>query len=413
MKISSKIQKYNKHYNKRIRDEGLDFKGIPAGEGVNGIHSYPAMFHPRVVEKLIIQFSKENDQILDPFLGSGVSAVEVSVNNRKFVGYDINPLAILISKTRTTPLDKVSLEHGFNKILKYIEYKNDIHPSFMNIDFWFSKIRINDITKLISSINRLDNDLEKQFFKVCLSETIRTVSRTKSNEFKLVKRVKPCSKTTLYIFEKYVKKNVELLTNYYLKHKIKYKPIIELRNVLLSGIDIGDESISLLISSPPYGDSQTTVAYGQFSRLSLQWLGLPYDFDRISLGAKPKAIRNTIPSKSFYDIIGNIFNQDKKRAMHVFSFYYELYLCIKRLVCKVKKNGYLIFVVGNRTVKGVQLPTDIICAEMFESLECEHIETRERLIGNKRLPSMNSPTNICGEKSETMKYEYIVICRKQ
>ena len=33
------------------------------------------------------------------------------------------------------------------------------------------------------------------------------------------------------------------------------------------------ESVDLIVTSPPYGDSKTTVAYGQFSRLSSQWLG--------------------------------------------------------------------------------------------------------------------------------------------
>ncbi len=37
------------------------------------------------------------------------------------------------------------------------------------------------------------------------------------------------------------------------------------------------KSVNLVVTSPPYGDSKTTVAYGQFSRLSLQWLGLPDD----------------------------------------------------------------------------------------------------------------------------------------
>src|SRR5690606_9550546 len=37
---------------------------------------------------------------------------------------------------------------------------------------------------------------------------------------------------------------------------------------------IGQESVDLIVTSPPYGDSKTTVAYGQFSRLSSQWLEL-------------------------------------------------------------------------------------------------------------------------------------------
>ncbi|XZJ61947.1 hypothetical protein ACSXEL_17120 (plasmid) [Clostridium perfringens] len=50
-------------------------------------------------------------------------------------------------------------------------------------------------------------------------------------------------------------------------------------------------SFDLLITSPPYGDSKTTVAYGQFSRLSLQWLNLEMEMevnqlDNVMLGGK-------------------------------------------------------------------------------------------------------------------------------
>lgn len=38
--------------------------------------------------------------------------------------------------------------------------------------------------------------------------------------------------------------------------------------------EIGESSIDLIVTSPPYGDSRTTVAYGEFSRLSSQFLGL-------------------------------------------------------------------------------------------------------------------------------------------
>ena len=38
--------------------------------------------------------------------------------------------------------------------------------------------------------------------------------------------------------------------------------------------DIEDDSYDLIITSPPYGDSRTTVAYGEFSRLTLQWLNM-------------------------------------------------------------------------------------------------------------------------------------------
>ena len=45
-------------------------------------------------------------------------------------------------------------------------------------------------------------------------------------------------------------------------------------NNVIDLFDIPDLSIYLVITSPPYGDSRTTVAYGEYSRLSLQWLDL-------------------------------------------------------------------------------------------------------------------------------------------
>jgi len=64
-------------------------------------------------------------------------------------------------------------------------------------------------------------------------------------------------------------------------------------------------------------------------------------------------------------------------------------------------------------VKGVELPTDKICASFFSQFGFVHIITLVREISNKRMPSENSPSNIKGEKSGTMKYEYIVILQKK
>jgi hypothetical protein len=48
---------------KRFRDESFDFKEIPAGSGVYGIHPYPAMFHFLVVRKLLKEFSKRGELV--------------------------------------------------------------------------------------------------------------------------------------------------------------------------------------------------------------------------------------------------------------------------------------------------------------------------------------------------------------
>jgi len=173
------------------------------------------------------------------------------------------------------------------------------------------------------------------------------------------------------------------------------------------------ESIDLVLTSPPYGDSRTTVAYGQFSRLSLRWLGFEENVDRTSLGNTPKLIASGLPSPLLYECLQNIRARDEKRAREVFSFYKDLFDSIRAIGEKVRVNGYVCFVVGNRTVKSEELPTDKISADFFESIGFEHQETLVREISSKRMPAENAPSNIRGEKGLTMRFEYIVILKKK
>jgi site-specific DNA-methyltransferase (cytosine-N4-specific) len=87
-------------------------------------------------------------------------------------------------------------------------------------------------------------------------------------------------------------------------------------------------------------------------------------------------------------------------------------LAIKEISRKVKEKGFVVFVVGNRKVKGIELPTDKICADFFISFGFNHMKTFVREISNKRMPDKNSPSNLPGRKSDTMKYEFVVVLRK-
>ena len=100
-------------------------------------------------------------------------------------------------------------------------------------------------------------------------------------------------------------------------------------------------------------------------------------------------------------------------AREVFSFYKDLFNAINIIAKKVKIGGYVCFVVGNRRVKKEELPTDKISADFFEQNGFLHQRTIVRAISNKRMPIENSPTNIRGEKDSTMRYEYIVILRRE
>lgn len=112
------------------------------------------------------------------------------------------------------------------------------------------------------------------------------------------------------------------------------------------------------------------------------------------------------------DYIEKIAKVSLRRSWDVSAFYRDLDSSIKDVSKSIKKNGLSIYVVGNRTVKNTILPTDQFIAEKFEQNGFKHLLTYERLLGNKAMPSQNSPSNIPGQRKSTMTKEYIVICEK-
>lgn len=167
-----------------------------------------------------------------------------------------------------------------------------------------------------------------------------------------------------------------------------------------------------MLTSPPYGDSRTTVAYGQFSRLALQWLDMwEKDVDKEGLGGKPVSLRHEIPSLT--TALNEVRTLDSRRAEEVEAFYQDLYLCVENISRFIRAGGFAVFVVANRKVKGITLPTDRIIAEMVEVMGFSHLDTLQREIPNKRMPLRNSPSNIPGQTDVTMLKEHIVLLRKQ
>lgn len=49
---------------------------------------------------MILCYSQEGDTVLDPFIGGGTTAVEAKLTNRNFVGFDINPEAVELSRRK-------------------------------------------------------------------------------------------------------------------------------------------------------------------------------------------------------------------------------------------------------------------------------------------------------------------------
>jgi len=381
----------------RLRDTSLDFRGIPAGQGLHSIHPYPAMFHFLLVRRFIEELSREGELILDPFCGSGVSAVEAMLSGRNYVGYDINPLAVLIAKVRTTPIPTEKALKLLGLIVKQ-DVKECEVPNFSNIEYWFDEDVIEGLAKLRAAIFSIEDVSLQNLFKAAFSETVRLVSNADLGEFKLVRAKKPKKMDVKLVFEAIARRNIARVS---ILSKLRIKTSVDIQQVnVLEGLPLKDESVGLLITSPPYGDSKTTVAYEQFSKLPLKWLGLDDSFKNHQLGAKEKDFEQALPSEELNRCLEEIKRTDPKRAREVYSFYADLYKAFENISKKVKQSKHAALVVGNRRVRGVELPTDKICADLFRHLGFIHTATLVREISNKRMPS------------GPMKHEYVVILQK-
>jgi len=81
------------------------------------IHKYPSKFIPQIPRWAIRKYLGESSQsyVYDPMCGSGTTLLEALLHGHNSIGLDIDPLACLISRVKTTPinsktLDKISLD---------------------------------------------------------------------------------------------------------------------------------------------------------------------------------------------------------------------------------------------------------------------------------------------------------------
>jgi site-specific DNA-methyltransferase (cytosine-N4-specific) len=165
------------------------------------------------------------------------------------------------------------------------------------------------------------------------------------------------------------------------------------------------EKADLLMTSPPYGDNRTTVPYGQYAFLPLQWIdpndldggdglteliGNPYRTDVASLGGKASpdlmdriaqlaegsdSVRATV--KLLKDLPGDglrrfaTFICDLDDAMH-------------KINRQLRPGAFQFWTLGERSISGSRIPTTQIVTELAALQDCSHVVTLARSIPNGR-----------------------------
>jgi hypothetical protein len=185
----------------------------------------------------------------------------------------------------------------------------------------------------------------------------------------------------------------------YIKDITKKPEILE-RDARNTGITSG--SLGLVVCSPPYGDSSTTVAYGQFSKHPLLWL--KYDLekvrglDKVSYGGRDSgdgdANEVLTNSPSLKELVEPVKMKDQDRSEVMTRFFRDLNNGLKEMRRVLKNGRFGIIIIGNRTMRGIRIPTVQITRELAEAgwkieddkykrFEC--LDIKERQIYQKRL----------------------------
>ena len=88
---------------------------------VHRLHPYMGKFIPQLVEYYLLRNFKQDDLILDPFMGSGTTLIEANVKRIKSIGIDISKFNCMIAKVKIQNYDLKLLDKEINDILNITE----------------------------------------------------------------------------------------------------------------------------------------------------------------------------------------------------------------------------------------------------------------------------------------------------
>jgi len=339
----------------------------------HGLHKYPAKFFPELPRWIIKRYSKENDFVLDPFAGSGTTNVEALLNRRNSIGIDIDPFSRFLSNIKTKVLNEKDLitakKNIIDSVTKYHPSKvNECDiPDFPYRDNWFNKEIIYELAYIKKTIENLDVDNNiKNFYRICFSSIIRSVSNADDNctrtviRKKLNKTVDPSDALKRFTETILVNtpKMVEFSNICPRDIKVEFPENMDARKICYP-----DNFFDLAVTSPPYANA---VDYPRTHQLEIYWLGIANGsltpLKKKHVGTESVSVDNykTLRRINVTDadnVISKIYSTDKRRAFIVFKFLQDMSENLKEVYRVIKKDARYVMVVGNNRIRG----------ELFES----------------------------------------------
>lgn len=330
----------------------------------HGLHKYPAKYIPEFPRWAIQKYTNEGDTVIDPFAGSGTTNVESKILNRNSYAIDVDPLAILLTKVKTTPVEPEKLKYETKNLIDKINSKKNPSyiPDFKNRDHWFKPIVSKRLAIIKECVIETQNKDIKDLFTVTFSSIIRKVSNADMGSHKpcIRKGIKRNIPDPIRIFKEKLSKNV--------KQVIKFSKIVnnnsnkvEIIGKDAKSIDLSENSIDLALTSPPYINA---LDYPRTHKLEYYWLGY-YNDSLVDLKKKFIGTEkvyahdynslHSLGNKELDSIIEKLFEIDKKRSYIVYKFYSDIIKNLKEINRVLKEGGKYIIFIGNNRIREIEI----------------------------------------------------------
>ena len=319
-------------------------------------HPFPAKFIPHLPQTLIKQFSKPGETVFDPFSGSGTTLVEARLLGRHSIGTDINPISVMASKVKTTPLTEIEIEliesclGELEEADASADHSEQI-PEFHGRDHWFMAHVQNELAMLRSTITNLTEpeSSARLFLDLAFSSIVNLVSNQDSDtRYAAVEKDVPVGKPTKLMIQR-TRMMLDRMKDFVTKAQ-DVTADARLADSRQLGF-IEDASIDLLVTSPPYAN---TYDYYLYHKHRMNWLGLNWK------GAMDDEIGSRNKHSSKKEEI-DLYISDMQQSFTHFA----------RIL---KPGAFAILIIGDSVIRDVLHKADEIIRSISEPLGFEWVD---------------------------------------
>ncbi len=336
---------------------------------IQPVHPFPARMAPELAIDSLRDLPASG-VVLDPMAGSGTVLRHAGDMGHVAVGYDVDPLAVLISRVWTRPICDDAIEMTYRDVIGDALSRDPLEVDLPWIDgdeetrnfvnYWFGREQQRDLRCISTAINDRSGISGPEELEACLDVLRVALSRiivTKEQCASLARdtshsRPHRVANVSDYKVYQGFERSVQEVRKRLLANPPKRRGTVSLGDARQLGNS--DESVDMVITSPPYLNA---IDYLRGHRLSLVWLGHRISELRVirsgSVGAErgPDAHQDNV--EQIVGKMGCIGDLPSRLQGMVRRYAHDVNCIVKEVARVLKKGGTATLVVGNSCLKDV------------------------------------------------------------